>query len=217
MCRSTSPAAICCRRPRPSPTTSPFRDIEVLPVCADFTQPFELPEPARAPTRNLVYFPGSTIGNFPKPEAVALLKVMHEEAGRGGALLIGVDLRKNRETLARAYDDRAGVTADFNLNLLRRINRELAADFDPDGFRHDARWNDTDGRIEMRLVSRRDQTVRIGDREIAFAKGDAILTEYSHKYELDEFADLAAEAGFTVDRIWVDAKRLFSVQLLTRA
>jgi dimethylhistidine N-methyltransferase len=193
-----------------------FRDIEVLPVCADFTQPFELPAPARAPTRNLVYFPGSTIGNFTRADALELLGVMYAEAGAGGALLIGVDLRKDRETLERAYDDEAGVTAEFNLNLLRRINRELAADFDLEGFRHDARWNETDGRIEMRLVSRRDQTVRIGDRGIAFAKGEAILTEYSHKYELDEFADLAAEAGFTVDRIWVDDERLFSVQLLTR-
>ncbi len=193
-----------------------FPSIEVLPVCADFTQPFELPRPARTPERNLVYFPGSTIGNFPKAEAVDLLRVMHAEAGTGGALLIGVDLRKDRETLERAYDDAAGVTAAFNRNLLARINHELGADFDPESFRHEATWNPGAGRIEMRLVSGRAQSARVAGRRVAFAEGEAILTEYSHKYELDEFADLAAEAGFTVDEIWVDGDRLFSVQLLTR-
>jgi dimethylhistidine N-methyltransferase len=176
----------------------------------------ELPEGGTEFARNIAYFPGSTIGNFPKAEAVDLLRVMHAEAGTGGALLIGVDLRKDRETLERAYDDAAGVTAAFNRNLLARINRELGADFDPESFRHEATWNPGAGRIEMRLVSGRAQSVRVGGRRVAFAEGEAILTEYSHKYELDEFADLAAEAGFTVDEIWVDADRLFSVQLLTR-
>ena len=124
-----------------------FPHIEVLPVCADFTRPFELPQPARMPLRNLVYFPGSTIGNFTKPEARDLLRVMHTEAAAGGALLIGVDLRKERAVLERAYDDEAGVTAAFNLNLLARINRELDADFDLAQFRHVATWNPDDGRI----------------------------------------------------------------------
>jgi dimethylhistidine N-methyltransferase len=193
-----------------------FPDIEVLPVCADFTRPFDLPQPARMPVRNLVYFPGSTIGNFPKPEAVELLRVMHTEAAEGGALLIGVDLRKDGETLERAYDDAAGVTADFNLNVLARINRELGADFDLARFHHDATWNPDAGRMEMRLVSDAAQSVRLQGQRIEFARGEAILTEYSHKYELDEFADLAAEAGFSVENIWVDENRLFSIQLLTR-
>jgi dimethylhistidine N-methyltransferase len=193
-----------------------FPEIEVLPVCADFTRPFDLPQPARMPVRNLVYFPGSTIGNFPKPDAVELLRVMYAEAAEGGALLIGVDLRKDRQTLERAYDDDAGVTADFNLNLLARINRELGADFDLEKFHHDATWNPDAGRMEMRLVSDAAQSVQLQGRRIEFARGEAILTEYSHKYELDEFADLAAEAGFSVDEIWVDENRLFSIQLLTR-
>ena len=193
-----------------------FPDIEVLPVCADFTQAFELPQPEHMPVRNLVYFPGSTIGNFTKPEALALLEVMHTEAADGGALLIGVDLRKDRETLERAYDDAAGVTAAFNLNLLARINRELDADFDLVQFRHEARWNPADGRIEIRLISRREQTVRVGEGRFHFERDEAILTEYSHKYELDEFADLAAGAGFATEQIWVDDERLFSIQLLTR-
>jgi dimethylhistidine N-methyltransferase len=193
-----------------------FPAIEVLPVCADFTQPFELPEPVRTPARNLVYFPGSTIGNFPCPEAVELLRVMHTEAGAGGGLLIGVDLRKDRATLEAAYDDDAGVTADFNLNLLVRINRELGADFAVDQFRHEATWNPEAGRIEIRLVSRTEQSVRIKGRRIRFAAGEAILTEYSHKYELGEFRDLAGTAGFQVDKVWLDDDRLFSIQLLVR-
>jgi dimethylhistidine N-methyltransferase len=138
-----------------------FLDLEVLPVCADFTQAFELPEPSTPPTRNLVFFPGSTIGNFEEADAVELLEVMHTEAGPGGALLIGVDLRKARRVVEKAYNDAAGVTAEFNLNLLRRINRELGADFNTGAFRHQAVWDDREGRIEMRLNSRKDQTVRV--------------------------------------------------------
>jgi dimethylhistidine N-methyltransferase len=193
-----------------------FPGIEVLPVCADFTQPFDLPDPARTPVRNVVYFPGSTIGNFPRPEAVELLRVMHTEAGAGGCLLIGVDLRKDRATLEAAYDDAAGVTADFNLNLLARINRELGADFVLDRFRHQATWNPAAGRIEIRLLSVADQSVRIKGRRFRFAAGEAILTEYSHKYELAEFRDLAATAGFTVEQVWLDENRLFSIQFLVR-
>ena len=193
-----------------------FPGLEVLPVCADFTRPFQLPEPDRMPLRNLVYFPGSTIGNFPRDEARDLLRVMHTEAAAGGALLIGVDLRKDRRTLERAYNDAAGVTAEFNLNLLERMNRELGADFDPSRFEHQATWNDAAGRIEMRLVSRADQQVTVAGQPIDFEAGEAILTEYSHKYELDEFAGLAADAGFAVAQVWTDPDRLFSVQFLVR-
>lgn len=193
-----------------------FPAIEVLPVCADFTAPFELPEPDAHQARNVVYFPGSTIGNFPMPEAEVLLKVMHTEAGPGGALLIGVDLRKDRSILEPAYNDSRGVTARFNLNLLKRINRELDADFDLETFRHRADWNPDDGRIEMRLISDRSQTVTIKGQPVAFAAGEAILTEYSHKYEMSEFAELAGRAGWRVGDVWTDPDELFSVQYLVR-
>jgi len=193
-----------------------FPAIEILPVCADFTAPFDLPEPAAHQARNVVYFPGSTIGNFPLEEAERLLQVMHAQAGPGGGLLIGVDLRKDRKTLERAYNDSAGVTARFNLNLLERINRELGADFDLDRFHHRAEWNATAGRIEMTLISDRAQVVTVAGTDFAFAKGETILTEYSHKYELAEFAALAARAGFDVGQVWTDAEGLFSVQCLER-
>ena len=193
-----------------------FPEIEVLPVCADFTQPFDLPEPSQPPQRRLVYFPGSTIGNFPDTEALQLLKVMHTEAGPGGALLIGADLRKDRQILEDAYNDAAGVTAEFNLNLLRRINRELDADFDLDRFRHRAVWNEPDGRIEMRLVSLTRHSVTVAGTPVEFDEGEAILTEYSHKYGKAEFAALAERAGFRIDAVWTDPGELFSIQLLLR-
>jgi len=193
-----------------------FPAIEVLPVCADFTAPFELPEPDAHQDRNVVYFPGSTIGNFAMPEAQALLEVMHTEAGPGGALLIGVDLRKDRSIVEPAYNDSDGVTARFNLNLLKRMNRELDADFDLDTFHHTADWNPEHGRIEMRLISDRSQTVTIKGQPVEFAEGEAILTEYSHKYRLAEFAELAGRAGWRIGQVWTDADKLFSVQYLLR-
>ena len=193
-----------------------FPNLEVLPVCADFTHPFQLPDPSRMPLRNLVYFPGSTIGNFTHQQARSLLQVMHAEAGAGGALLIGVDLRKERRTLERAYNDDAGVTAEFNLNLLARMNRELDAKFDLNLFDHRADWNAEAGRIEMRLVSKADQLVDVCEEAIHFAKDEAILTELSYKYEIGEFAALAKGVGFEIARVWTDADSLFSVQFLTR-
>ena len=193
-----------------------FPAIEVLPICADFTQPFELPDPERMPLRNLVYFPGSTIGNFARSEALQLLKVMHAEARPGGALLIGVDLRKDRATLESAYNDSAGVTAEFNLNLLRRINRELDADFDLDNFEHRAIWNDSASRIEMNLVSRTDQSVDVADTTIRFTAGESILTEYSHKYDEAAFEEMADATGFEIGSVWKDSEALFSIQLLLR-
>lgn len=192
-----------------------FPGLEVLPVTADFTEPFELPEPKRHRVqRNVAFFPGSTIGNFPRRMAANLLRATSLEVGAGGAMLIGVDLEKDRETLERAYNDAAGVTADFNLNLLLRLNRELGADFDLDAFRHEARWDEQGGRIEMRLVSTRPQTVRVAGQEFSFAQDEPLVTEYSHKYALETFRALAESNGFRVARVWTDAERLFSVQLL---
>lgn len=192
-----------------------YPNVHVQPVLADFTQPFELPRHPIEPTRNLVFFPGSTIGNFTRPEALGLLEVMRLEAKSGGALLIGVDLRKDRKIVEAAYNDAAGVTAEFNLNVLHRLNRELDADFDVSTFEHKAVYDESEGRIEMRLVSRREQTVHVSGFPIRFDAGEHILTEYSHKYSLEGFRGVAARAGFAPERSWMDERRLFSVHYLT--
>jgi dimethylhistidine N-methyltransferase len=193
-----------------------FPDIDVLPVVADFTQPFQLPSPEIMPIRNVVYFPGSTIGNFTNDAAQELLRVMYQEAGAGGALLIGVDLQKDPAIIEQAYNDSAGVTAEFNRNMLRHLNREYGADFDLDAFTHSAEYNEEEGRIEIRLVSEQDQEFSLGHASFSIDKDEVILTEYSHKYTLEGFAAMAASAGFSVERVWMDAERLFSVQYLVR-
>ncbi len=193
-----------------------FPHIEVLPVVADFTQPFALPTPIVMPIRNIVYFPGSTIGNFEHEIAMALLRVMHQEAGKGGALLIGVDLQKDPTIIENAYNDSAGITAEFNLNMLQHLNRDYGANFDVDEFVHRANYDPSKGRVVIELVSQADQSFEIGDARFNIADGEAILTEYSHKYTLDGFAEMANEAGFVVEKIWMDAEKLFSVQFLTR-
>ncbi len=193
-----------------------FPDVAVHPVVADFTRPFDLPTPAVMPVKNVVYFPGSTIGNFERDEAVELLRVMHGEAGAHGALLIGVDLQKDPDIIDRAYNDEQGVTAEFNLNMLRHINDAFGADFDVGAFEHRAGYDRDEGRVVLELVSQDDQTVSIGDAEITIADGETILTEYSHKYTLDGFAEMAREAGFEVEHVWTDPDELFSVQYCTR-
>ncbi len=193
-----------------------FPTLEVLPVVADFTKPITLPQPTIMPLRNIVYFPGSTIGNFTRDDALYLLKVMYEEAGANGAMLIGVDLQKDAAIIERAYNDTAGVTAEFNLNMLRHLNRDYGTNFDLDAFSHDAHYNAAMGRIEIRLINSKDQVIRIGDAEIEIREGEALLTEYSHKYTLEGFAEMAAEAGFSVEKVWMDPERLFSVQYCVR-
>jgi dimethylhistidine N-methyltransferase len=193
-----------------------FPHIEVLPVVADFTQPFALPDPKVPPLRNIVYFPGSTIGNFTHDAAGELLQTMHAEAGKHGAMLIGVDLQKDPAIIEEAYNDSAGVTAEFNLNMLRHLNREFGTDFRLDAFAHRADYNRDEGRIELRLVSAAAQTVTVGDESIRVDAGEAILTEYSHKYTLDGFAAMAKRAGFSTQRVWTDSEQLFSVQYCVR-
>ena len=193
-----------------------FPDLDVLPVVADFTQPFQLPSPKIMPVRNIVYFPGSTIGNFTHDAAHELLQVMHEEAGAGGALLIGVDLQKDPAIIERAYNDSAGVTAEFNRNMLRHLNREFGADFDLGAFAHSAEYNEKKGRVEIRLVSEQDQEFTLGNESFSIDRDEAILTEYSHKYTLEGFAAMAEAAAFRVEKVWMDAERLFSVQYLVR-
>lgn len=193
-----------------------FPHIEVLPVSADFTHPFELPNPRVMPVRNIVYFPGSTIGNFSPQRAHELLVVMHQEAAANGGLLIGIDLQKDKGVLERAYNDTEGVTAKFNLNVLRRINREFGANFDLASFRHLAFYNEDAGRIEMYLVSTRAQRIAIAGREFELEKGERILTEHSHKYTLPGFATLVAEVGFTLEKYWTDPDSMFAVCYCSR-
>jgi dimethylhistidine N-methyltransferase len=194
-----------------------YPQLQVLPVYADFTQPFELPSYKKLPARNLIFFPGSTIGNFERDDARSLLEVMRVEAGSDGALLIGVDRKKDPAILQAAYNDAAGVTAAFNLNVLRRLNDELGADFDLNAFRHEAIYDEAGGRIEMRLVSCKAQRVEIAGHTLAFRAGEHIVTEYSHKYADDEFAALALSAGWQPVRQWQDPDALFGVHYLVVA
>jgi dimethylhistidine N-methyltransferase len=164
----------------------------------------------------VVYFPGSTIGNFEEDDALELLRVMHGEAGEDGALLIGVDLQKDPAVIDAAYNDSAGVTAEFNLNMLRHLNREFGSDFDVDAFKHRATYRPDEGRVVVELVSTREQEAHIGDARIGFARDETIITEYSHKYTLEGFATMAKQAGFSVDKVWTDERDWFSVQYCTR-
>ena len=191
-----------------------YPDLRVIPVCANFAEPFELPAYVASSSRRVVFFPGSTIGNFEPEGAKQLLRRIREMIGRNGALLIGVDLRKDPRVLHRAYNDEAGVTAEFNINALRHLNRELGADFDLEAFEHAAVWVENLSRIEMHLISKQDQRVHIGDEEVRIKRGERIRTECSHKYTLESFADLAANADLCVARIWMDPDKQFSVQLL---
>ena len=195
---------------------SAYPRLRVVAVCADYSRPFSLPSDLSAPGRRRVaFFPGSTIGNLDPNEAGAFLGSVVKLVGPGGALVLGVDLKKDPAVLDAAYNDAAGVTAEFNLNLLRRMNRELGADFDLSAFRHRAFYNEPLGRIEMHLESLRDQTVRFGDHSIDFRQGETIHTENSYKYSVEETRRLAAKAGFRADLSWTDADRLFSVHYLT--
>jgi len=193
---------------------SAYSGLEVLPVCADYTCGFELPVPRRPSERKVVYFPGSTIGNFDPIPAKHFLEHIAGVCGPGGGLLTGVDLKKAPRVLHRAYNDRQGVTAAFNLNLLERINRELNCDFQLEWFEHYAFYNPREGRVEMHLVSLRDQTIHLDNVTIPFAKGESIWTESSYKFNLDEFEQMAAAAGFKVEHIWTDEQQWFSVQYL---
>lgn len=189
-----------------------FDDLDVMPVCADYAQTLALPNYPPAPKiKRIGFFPGSTIGNFDETEAVAFLQ---QAAQSVDGLLIGVDLKKDPETLNAAYNDAAGVTAAFNLNLLARINRELSGNFDLTRFTHQAQYNASAGRIEMHLVSECAQIVSVAGKRISFRDGERIHTENSYKYSLSEFAQLAERAGFASEKTWVDEEGLFSVHYL---
>lgn len=186
-------------------------DLEILPVCADYLQPFEMPTPSRVPAHIAVYFPGSTIGNMQPEVARHFLQRVARLCGKSGGLIIGVDQQKPLPILEAAYNDSAGVTAAFNLNMLVRANRELDADFDLPAWRHRAVYNQEANRIEMHLISERAQTVHLGGREFAFASGEKIITEFSYKHTIEGFSALAASAGFQLAHVWTDPQKLFAV------
>ncbi|MGM0813214.1 L-histidine N(alpha)-methyltransferase [Thioalkalivibrio sp.] len=190
-----------------------FPWLEVHAAHTDFTRRMEVPPTAPEGPR-VAFFPGSSIGNFDPEHAVEFIAAVADLVGPGGHFLIGVDLRKEKALLEAAYDDAQGVTAAFNLNLLERINRELGGDFDLQHWRHRAVYNETEGRVEMHLVSARNQRVRIEDEVFDFATGETIHTENSYKYGLDEFEGLARRAGMETVGVWTDQRGLFSVHLL---
>jgi dimethylhistidine N-methyltransferase len=185
--------------------------LEILPVCGDYLQELQLPRPLRKPDHVAVYFPGSTIGNLEPDVALDFLRRVCQLCGKSGGLIIGVDLQKDRAILEAAYNDSAGVTAAFNLNLLVRANRELGADFDLPLWRHCAIYNERHGRIEMHLVSEADQTVHVGARGFHFSRGEKIVTEFSYKYTREGFTRLAVSAGFRLARVWTDSQQWFAV------
>jgi dimethylhistidine N-methyltransferase len=189
-----------------------YPNLEICAVCADFTRPLDLPRRHEAAVaRRAAYFPGSTVGNFTRRETAEFLNGVRRLVGAGGALVIGVDLKKDPALLHAAYNDGQGVTARFNLNLLTHINRAAGADFDLTGFEHAAFYDEADGRIEMHLRSLREQTVHVAGRTFIFARGELLRTEISCKYSVEEFQALANRAGFRSERVWFDQAELFAV------
>lgn len=194
-----------------------FPELPMYPLVTDFNQPFRLPTELRTPeSRRLIFFPGSTIGNLDPEEARTFLRRLGENLGPQDAMLVGVDPTRDPDLLIPAYNDAKGVTAAFNLNLLTRLNRELGCNFDLAAFRHEARYNPQHGRIEMHLVSRNAQTVRLLGKTIRFAEGESIHTENSYKYPIVEFQALARTAGWQPAHCWHDEAGRFSLHLLKR-
>jgi dimethylhistidine N-methyltransferase len=192
-----------------------FPTLQILLVCADYLEPFELPLPRQLSSRSIVYFPGSTIGNFEPEAASEFLERLVDLAGEGGGLLIGVDLQKDRHIIEAAYNDSAGVTAQFNKNLLARINSEVGGDFDLDQWQHLAIYNEAEGRMELYLLSKIEQSAQIADRVFHFRAGEHILTEYSYKHTVPGFIALAHDAGFRFEQVWTDPARWFGVCYFT--
>ncbi len=189
-----------------------YPDLNIHSICADYTNSLELPELEHTNKRKIVYFPGSSIGNFDPPRAKQFLEHIANVCGPDGGLLIGVDLKKDPDVLYRAYNDSQGITAAFNLNILKRINRELGCDFQVESFAHYAFYNTYQGRIEMHLLSLRDQAINLNGVTFTFSDFESIWTESSYKYTVDEFQQIAASAGFKAVKTWKDEKQWFSIQ-----
>ncbi|MEK8094811.1 L-histidine N(alpha)-methyltransferase [Methylocystis sp. IM3] len=193
--------------------TSRFSGLDVRLIPADFSVPIDLP-PDISRRSQLGFFPGSTIGNFAPLEAARVLDAMRETLSSGARLIVGVDLKKDVRRLLEAYDDAEGVTAAFDLNLLTRINRELGGKIDPLTFSHAAIYDSVEGRVEMHLVSRKDQLVDAGVGRFAFRAGETIHTENAYKHSIEEFQRIARRAGWRPARVWTDAMGLFSLHEL---
>ena len=193
-----------------------YPNLAVLPVCADYLGEYELPTPPRPSAKRVVFFPGSTIGNFRREDAADFLRHIGATCGAGGGFLVGVDLHKETSILEAAYDDAKGVTAEFERNALAHLNREFDADFDLSRFAYESFYNERERRIEMYLVSSTAQRVRVADATLELAAGERILLEYALKFTPRDFAELAGQAGFDVRQVWTDPEALFSVQYLTR-
>ncbi|MCW8108416.1 L-histidine N(alpha)-methyltransferase [Alteromonas ponticola] len=189
-----------------------FDWLDVHAVCVDFSTPWQLPIPLEG--KRTAFFPGSSIGNFTPDEAARILTQLGHLIGKGGDLLIGIDLKKDVSTLESAYNDAQGITAAFNKNLLSRLNRELDANFDLGAFHHESIWNDAESRIEMHLFSDTEQIVSVDGELFRFRAGESIHTENSYKYTVTDFSDLAASAGFKSVKVWLDDNQLFSIHLL---
>lgn len=183
--------------------------LEVRATCIDYSCEFDLPFDVDG--RKVGFFPGSSIGNFSRAEALDFLSRVREQVGDDGALLIGVDMKKDADILNRAYNDAAGVTAAFNLNLLNHINREFDASFRPESFEHHAEYNHEEGCVQMFLVSKQDHVVSIAGEKVRFAAGERIHTENSHKYSKDEFLAMARRAGFDASKVWQDDNGWFGL------
>ncbi len=192
---------------------SHFPDLEISPLHADFLKPMEIQDNEDSSYR-LGFFPGSTIGNFEKDDAITFLRTAREILGNESGLIIGVDLQKDLDILIPAYNDAKGVTAEFNLNILRRINNELDGNIDLETFRHKAIYNKQAQRIEMHLESQKDQNTSILGKNISFSKGETIHTENSHKYTIESFRNLAQKAGWKPLKHWTDQAKLFSIHYL---
>lgn len=188
--------------------------VQMLPVCADFTRPVQVPEPEQAASRRLLFFPGSTLGNFAEDEAVTLLQAMRSTMGEDGLALVGIDLHKDTAMIEAAYNDAAGITAAFTLNLLERLNREIGADFDLQGFRHQARYSRERLRIETDLVSQHEQVVHVDGKLFHFEANEPIRVEYSHKYTDDSFDALLQRSGLQVAASWNAPHPAFGLRLL---
>jgi dimethylhistidine N-methyltransferase len=190
---------------------SRYSDLEILPVVADFTREIPLPRSETAYSHSALYFPGSTIGNFTKPEAGRLLERLSRVLGHEGGLLIGIDLQKDHEIIESAYNDSDGITAQFNLNILHRINCELGGEFELENFEHRAVYQEAEHRMEISLLSLSNQEVFVSDQKFTFVEGEEILTEYSHKYTVTEFSEFASRYGFSLHKYWTDPKDYFAV------
>ncbi|MBO6522639.1 MAG: L-histidine N(alpha)-methyltransferase [Balneolaceae bacterium] len=189
-----------------------YPTIDIQPLVTDYTRSFRLPE-IHSNSRKIVFFPGSTIGNFKRKTVTRFFEVVSEIAGKEGGMLIGVDLKKDVNVLEAAYNDSRGITAEFNKNMLRHLNREIGSDFNPDLFEHHSVWVDDPGQIEMRLIAKEDHKINVAEEIFEISEGEYIHTENSHKYSLEEFEEIVSP-WFKVVKVWTDESDYFSVQYL---